>query len=343
MVFHTEQKQYRAKVEKFTLLQLSDLVQPFMHWRIYMFMNSIERDLQMQRDMGLEQKMLAVEISHLTEHNAELRNELQSSEDAVHSLQITLDEEQQAHSELQRRWATTRPELLKSTLCESLDLFFSFIVRAASLKEIEVKRRLMTKELGVLLQNDEETVQKVATMQCEQLLLRWVNHHVTQCKVTASELIDSASKERVNDTRSAWSTKDIECFRDRCKVVRNLQRISNLDEDLKDSVVLAALYAMLKAAKFGQAALDPADLWPLDQRDLDQRAIALCSAMRSVVPTRKAQSLLKAKDITKGNAEVMATFLAALFLDEAALPEGDPDKQESVTMSMSKKTEEPCD
>merc|ERR1719456_1204927 len=159
----------------------------------------------------------------------------------------------------------------------------------------------MRRQVAALLQHDDETVQKVSGLPAEDILMRWVNYYLTSAKIMATELIDSAAKERVNDARSAWSARDAEVFRDRCKVIRSLQRITNLDVDLSDGVVLCALFATLRAEASG-GALNPADLNALDERDLDTRAQIIRERyVRQMVPTEKAFCILQPEDITQGD------------------------------------------
>jgi len=124
---------------------------------------------------------------------------------------------------------------------------------------------------------------------------------------------------------SDWPVRDIEVYCDRCRIVRSLQRIHNLSEDLMDGAVLAVLYGALFSNQ--QGVLNPAALWPLDERDTDARAAKLCTVFRLIVPTQAAECLLRPSDITKGNSHVLCIVLASLFLNNSHLPSVVPESQ----------------
>lgn len=332
-MYHAEAKRAsRKKAEMLALTMVGDTIQPFMHWRIFVIDQYGATVKQTRHCFMLEKRMLAVEVKDLEEQRSDVRSKLKLSKETSRRLQSRLDQEVNDRQALGKRLADARPELVRSTLCSVLNMVFDGVLRVSQLSRVAVRRSLATKEFTVLLTFEEESTAKLASVPAESLLKRWLNYNLMQCKLVATEIFESVARARAEDRDpgssdaklTEWSARDADLFSDRCRTVRGLQRISNLDEDLKDGAVLSVLYASLASDSHGSGTLNPTALWPLDERDLENRATKLCGALRLVLPTRAAQCLLKPSDITRGNTPVISTILATFFLHFSNLPSSVP-------------------
>mmetsp|Transcript_145066 Transcript_145066/g.266558 ORF Transcript_145066/g.266558 Transcript_145066/m.266558 type:complete len:1279 (-) Transcript_145066:45-3881(-) len=332
-MYHAEAKRAsRKKAEMLALTMVGDMIQPFMHWRCFVIDQHGATVQQTRHCFMLEKRMLAVEVKDLEEQREDVRSKLKLSKETSRRLQFRLDEERRDRQALGQRLEDARPELVRSTLCSVLNMVFAGVLQVAQLSRVAIRRSLGTKEFTVLLTFEEESISKLATVPADSLLKRWLNYNLMQCKLVATEIFESVARARSEDRDprdggdklTEWSSRDAETFSDRCRTVRGLQRISNLDDDLRDGAVLTVLYASLASDSHGSGALNPAALWPLDERDPEARTAKLCGALRLVLPTRAAQCLLKPSDITRGNTPVISTILATFFLHFSNLPSSVP-------------------
>lgn len=110
-------------------------------------------------------------------------------------------------------------------LAQSLELFFSLIVRQAGLRHLEVKHRLAKKDVRPLLGAEGSSVEAV--------LLRWLNGALLAAQKRCEELLEEGGE-------------DVGA-QDGLILVLQQEELSNLDADLSDGVALAALYASIKA------------------------------------------------------------------------------------------------
>jgi len=326
-VFHTEQKRLkRKKAELLLTTVVGDTIQPFTHWKIFHVETLAESTKNTRTCFLLEKRMLTVEVKDLEEQRSDIREALQRSTDSSGKAQLRLDEEVKQCQALEQRLEEARPALVRSALCSALNIVFEGTLREAQLCRVAARRILSTKELSVLLSYDEDELSALTNHSIETLLTRWVNHNLARCKVVATEIFDSLARARDDTacaesrTASEWSSRDAESYLDRCRIVRGMQKITNLDEDLKDGAVLTTLYAMIASAKCSTSGFNPVALSPLDYRDPEQRVAKLVDALRMVIPTRSLQCLLKPADITRTNTPLVKTMLAALFLTNSTLP-----------------------
>ena len=111
-------------------------------------------------------------------------------------------------------------------LAQSLELFFSLIVRQAGLHHLEVKHRLARKDVRPLLGSDSS---------CEAVLVRWINGALRRAQRRCEELLEEGEEEVGQQEGLLLLLQQTE--------------IGNLDSDLKDGVALVGLYVSIKAIR----------------------------------------------------------------------------------------------
>lgn len=219
---------------------------------------------------------------------------------------------------LQARLDEYVPELLKATLVNMLILLCTLIVTSTGLDWVQCKTTFINKDLSTFTTFAEsDSMRKVGLLSCEDLLVRWLNFLLLQAKTCAVDLLDLASKDHVSDARGAWPTRYASVYGWRCRQVRAAGLIDCLQDAGESSVILCALCAMIKSLRRRQRAFDPADLWPLDEKDPKARAAVICRCLHGLVPTLSARRLLTASDIQSGNRLPLMKFLSVLFVREA--------------------------
>lgn len=330
-VFHAEQKRIRRqKTDMLEQTQMVDTIRPMKCWQILCVNRRCQNQEQTILCFDKEMSLLTAEVTSLNESRRDVASELEFSQAAAERLRIRLAKEVRGREALSARLTATRPQLVRSTLASVLNLVLSTALREAKLNRLVARHALLQSDAAVLLTADEEDVKKLSTLSSEALLGRWVNYHLMQFKLFATKVMEGVARARSDEgvaagVPSEWSARDADTYCDRCRVVRSLQRIVNFKEDLRDGAVLTVLYASLAITSGGgpgqlQQALSPALLWPLDEKDLQERAVKLCEAFRLVLPTAASRCLLRPADITKGNPAALALIFASLFLYGARLP-----------------------
>lgn len=289
-------------------------------WR-FVTQKAIEaRTMRERHDRQIEYEMMSVDMAHGLHTKDLLEYRLETNSVGVlHNTDIH-KQVKGKRDELESKMNLMRPELLKPTVVNSLESLLSNAVNICRLQWIPCKRKFFAKDLSMLFMGSDEAALTVHGLPCTDLLIRWINYLLTVVKRQAAELLDLGLREAVSDYKSAWSQKDSPHFTDRCRQVRGAYLIENLGEDLRNGVVLTALYAMIKAFRNGHSHFDPSNLWPLDQRDEERRAEALCQCLQALAPTTAARCLLHKSDITQSNSGVLMPYLACVFLQEAPSP-----------------------
>lgn len=311
----------RKKAELVFSTSVGDTLQPFMHWRMFVMDVRVETLQQTQRCFTLEKQLLSVEVKHLEIHFDDVRVDLATSSKASERLAVRHAEADSERARLAGRLEAARPDFVRRVLCQVLDVLFARTLQEAQLSAATARMSLEGPQLSLLLQQDEESISRLKTVSAEGLVVRWANHHISHFRIVASEILESNARHRSEESGgpqstvpSEWSLRDTEKYCDRCRVVRDLHRVQNVGEDLRDGTVLATVYASLASASHGQGVLNPAALWVLDERDPEVRAVKLCNALREMLRARAAQCLLTPQDISTGNVTVLLPVLASLFL-----------------------------
>ncbi|CAE7334833.1 unnamed protein product [Symbiodinium sp. CCMP2592] len=240
-----------------------------------------------------------------------------------------------------------RPELVKEVLSQVLDLSLAEIMKTGFLHKTRSRLTFLTRDWASMLHQDEDTAWKLQGLSGDQLLTRWANHQLSQFKVVANAVMEAMSKrssqeggEEEDDIE--WSAREIEVYGDRCRMIRAMHRIHQLDDD-QDGALLAVVYGGVFQTQESASAVPPqwADpgrveqpppfvakasevhplsLWPLDEREAEGRALALCQAIRQVIPACPGKFLLQPGDIAQGKNSLLPAILAVIFLSNVTLP-----------------------
>eukprot|EP00929_Paragymnodinium_shiwhaense_P006402 TRINITY_DN10974_c0_g1_i4.p1 TRINITY_DN10974_c0_g1~~TRINITY_DN10974_c0_g1_i4.p1 ORF type:complete len:1679 (-),score=453.49 TRINITY_DN10974_c0_g1_i4:98-5134(-) len=211
----------------------------------------------------------------------------------------------------------SKPEFLKQSLGNVLNLVLAAYLRMAGLHRIYVRRSMMLRDFSAPF-NDEDGLSNVTHDSPEKLVRYWANYHVMQFKGVASRMLDSRANALTSGSASEWTAKEHEQYGERCRIVRSLTRILGLSTDMKDGAVFAVLFGVLISQE--AVPLSPESLWLLDARDPELRAENFCNTISRLIPTRLASRLFKPKDILKGNQTILSVMLAAMFLHKPKLP-----------------------
>eukprot|EP00435_Cladocopium_sp_Y103_P043273 s3667_g12.t1 len=84
----------------------------------------------------------------------------------------------------------------------------------------------------------------------------------------------------------------------------------------QECVLLAVVYGAVCATG---SLPHPVSLWPLDEKEAEAKAQAMCKAIRQVIPTR-AQYLLQPSDVTNNKGGLIPALLAVIFMLNSTLP-----------------------
>lgn len=286
-------RERKARMEKMSQSVLAtgseDMVTPFLSWRLYVAQQRLVRAKEKCSEVDRQASVLANKITEVEMENQEQQRILEESLAAGAELKEKCMVEQQELSRLKQIWSDTQPELLLQVLAQSLELFFSLVVRQAGLHHLEVKHRLAKKDIRPLL-DDPST-------EAETVLMRWINVAVTKARAHCEELLGDMSKEENQDALI---------------LVARQEEIQNLDADLSDGVALSALYAMIKAER-EQKGFSVKDLIALSEVDPELRSVQLCYCLLEISPSERAKCLLVPQEIAQGDTEKLQLFLAAVF------------------------------
>eukprot|EP00929_Paragymnodinium_shiwhaense_P019140 TRINITY_DN13151_c0_g1_i1.p1 TRINITY_DN13151_c0_g1~~TRINITY_DN13151_c0_g1_i1.p1 ORF type:complete len:1785 (-),score=511.60 TRINITY_DN13151_c0_g1_i1:502-5856(-) len=310
---------------------VGDLRKPFACWRIFVKELAATGQRLTLHAFVLEKQILTVQVDDLREQQDNTQIELELSQHSTKALEERLQGGIRARELLAQRLEAAKPEAVKSMLCSVLNLVFQGVIREAGLLRSQCRRCIMTRDLAVLLQESEDNTVKLQKLSPDGFMLRWINYHLMEFKrLVATKVLDAMARNRDQGQEhgsgfpSEWAQREAETYGDRCKIVRSQQRIFNLTDDVKDGSVLTVLYAVLSCTGDSQKSLSPAGLWVLDERDLEQRAVKLHSAMQLILPTKAAQCIFTPQDLSRTNTPVLMIMLAALFLHGCMLPSSIP-------------------
>lgn len=324
----------RNKAEVLSSSVTKQYIKAFTHWRIFMVDHYARVAQETMHSLILEKRMLGVEMDDVEQKKVQIGKDLNSSNEFLTQSERRLADEAAKCASLALQMELARPALVRSTLCSTLNIMFAGSVYEAQLCRFLAHRYLNNQEIGVLKNSEDELLRQFTSLQAEDLLIRWVNYHLLACKMTAADIIGSLSQLRNDDfpgncmrRNGEFSARDEGLYTHRCRIVRGIHKVDNLSEDLRDGIVLTVLYAAISSMSHGQGQMSPVMLWPLDERNLELRANTLCDALRRILPTHAAQSLLKPADIVQGNAPVLTVMLATLFLHFPNLPLSVPESQ----------------
>ncbi|CAJ1339367.1 unnamed protein product [Effrenium voratum] len=287
-------RERKARLEKMANSVLSipeDLVTPFLSWRLYVAHQRLIKAKEKCAEVDKQASILANKITEVELENQEQQNLLEESLAAGAELKEKCQVEQLELSRLKQIWDDTQPELLLQVLAQTLELFFSLVVKQAGLYHLEVRHRLRSKDIRPLC--------NVEVTDHELVLTRWINKALLQAKESCDSLLDELG--------------DVE-NQDALILVAQQEAIQNLENDLADSVALTALYAIIKASREQRQLVDK-DLVALCESDLDLRAVQLCHCLLELAPTERSKCLLNPQEITDGETEKLQAFLSALFVE----------------------------
>jgi len=292
---YRERKSRMEKMSQSVLATGDDMVTPFLSWRLYVAQQRLVRAKEKCSEVDRQASVLANKITEVEMENQEQQRILEESLAAGAELKEKCMVEQQELSRLKQIWSDTQPELLLQVLAQSLELFFSLVVRQAGLHHLEVKHRLAKKDIRPLLEEPEDP--SAENEMAEAILLRWINSTLAQARLHCEELLDDMTKVENPDALILVARKE---------------DIENMETDLSDCIALTALYAMIKAER-ERKGFSEQDLIALNEVDKDLRSVQLCYCLLEISPTERAKSLLVPHEIAEGDTEKLQTFLAAVF------------------------------
>jgi len=293
----------------------SDVVTPFLTWRIFVARCRLDKAKQRCEVTDTQASRVANRITEVEIENAEQQRKLQKSLDASALLKSSCFLEQEENDRLQRVWDETKPELLLEVLAHSLEFLFTLITSSASLLRLSLRQRIANRDVSLLY-----TTKSIAVGECsvDDHLVRWINHCLALARTAAAKQQNLLSL-----------TTSTAVARGHLETIMKARDVKNFTEDLADSVALCALLAVLRAQKDGRD-FSAADLSCLQERDTEIRAERLCVEFRFLAPTAQARCLLHPIDIAGGRTERLSVFLTSLFLHEPLLPvleEGTPKEE----------------
>eukprot|EP00434_Breviolum_minutum_P044798 symbB.v1.2.040056.t1/scaffold6960.1/size14222/1 len=292
---YRERKSRMEKMSQSVLATGDDMVTPFLSWRLYVAQQRLVRAKEKCSEVDRQASVLANKITEVEMENQEQQRILEESLAAGAELKEKCMVEQQELSRLKQIWSDTQPELLLQVLAQSLEVFFSLVVRQAGLHHLEVKHRLAKKDIRPLLEEPEDP--SAENEMAEAILLRWINSTLAQARLHCEELLDDMTKVENPDALILVARKE---------------DIENMETDLSDCIALTALYAMIKAER-ERKGFSEQDLIALNEVDKDLRSVQLCYCLLEISPTERAKSLLVPHEIAEGDTEKLQTFLAAVF------------------------------
>jgi len=279
----------------------------------------------------LEKHLLAVAVKDLEDQQEDAVSELELSASFRKRMETRFAESKVIVQDLRERLERARPELVKATLSGLFNVVFADQLSKARLSRIPARRHIMTRELSVMLTTDEDGLHRLANMNVDKLLARWLNYHLLECKLMAHKVLDivqHARSDAAGPLPDDWHLRDLDSFVERCKTVRALRRAVDFNTDLKDGLALAVLCAVLGEGSGPQSSsASPHSLSLLDIRDPERRAEVLCAAFRAMLPTRALQCLFQPSDILQGNGMILTIIIGTLFLHSSKLPSSVPEEQ----------------
>eukprot|EP00930_Biecheleria_cincta_P094955 TRINITY_DN8674_c0_g1_i2.p1 TRINITY_DN8674_c0_g1~~TRINITY_DN8674_c0_g1_i2.p1 ORF type:complete len:1507 (+),score=316.01 TRINITY_DN8674_c0_g1_i2:48-4568(+) len=313
----------RASRKKGELLQqttIYDLITPFRYWTFYWILQKIRDRNITYHAFEQERMLLSRDVTNNEKTKKDLVFELRLSNKNSKRLNQKLAQEREAKEVLQQRLIDARPDLVKQILSKILDKIFAEVLPDAMLHRTLIRLCFATRELAVLLtSDDEERVLKLKPLTGEQFLMRWVNYHLIQSKLLASEVLEAFSKNNeagVEKQVLEWSQRDVEVFGPRCRIVRALPKMTNFIDDVTDGQILSVVFGAVSPAN---GPINPANLWLLDRRDQAERLQSVCQAFAHLLPA-PSRTVMQPGDIHRGDLKVIMPILATLFLNLPKLP-----------------------
>mmetsp|Transcript_61287 Transcript_61287/g.138708 ORF Transcript_61287/g.138708 Transcript_61287/m.138708 type:complete len:1386 (-) Transcript_61287:74-4231(-) len=226
----------------------------------------------------------------------------------------TLAQAMQKRQALQQTWDREAPEQRRDVLFAVIKAVLDGLAETGRVYGVLARRREPLHDFAIKVMRDSDTIAAVSRMRSEDMLVRWVNHIVSEVKYAAMELLDSGGDgDGSPDARHIWSTKESQVLRHRCVLVRSINSVESLKVIAHESSVLAAVYAYLRAAGQGEVTFYPSDLWCLDERADNAKADALCSCLQLQVPTRAARCAVQGLDLSQ-DGWILRPALASLLL-----------------------------
>lgn len=309
----------RKKGELLTRTLIGDLVAPFRHWMIFAVENRCDSKLITYHTYLQERQMYTRTAMDLQNKREDLVLDLQVSNNSCRRLTKQLESKRQEREQLHERLQNLKPAVLRSLLSRVLDLTLLETLQTGKLERLRFRLNFLTRDLAPLLLSDEDSPWRLFGFSGDQVLTRWTNHELAQFKLVANEVLEAMSKRNSEDNSEdldiEWSARETEIYGDRCRLVRNMKQLTHLEDD-HEGVLLAVVYGAVCATG---SLPHPVSLWPLDEKEAEAKAQAMCKAIRQVIPTR-AQYLLQPSDVTNNKGGLIPALLAVIFMLNSTLP-----------------------
>lgn len=313
----------RKKGELLERTLIGDLVAPLRHWMIFGVENRADSKLITYHTYLQERQMYTRTALDLQNKKEDLVLDLQVSHNSCRRLTRQLEAKRKERQSLHQRLLDVRPDDVRTMLSRVLDLTLIEVLQQGCLQRTRFRLNFLTRDLAPLLMPDEDSPWRLFGFTGDQVLTRWANHQLAQFKLVANEVLEAMSKRNSEEGNVEgeveWSAREIETYGERCKLVRAMKHLGHLEDD-HEGVLFAVIYGAVCANGSNGSQPHPVSLWPLDEKEPEVKAQALCQAIRQVIPTR-AKHLLQPNDVmlnTKGG--LIPAVLAVIFMSNPTLP-----------------------
>ena len=311
----------RKKGELLERTLIGDLVAPFRHWMIFAVENRADSKWITYHTYLQERQMYTRTAMDLQNKKEDLVLDLQVSSNSCRRLAKQLESKRREREQLHQRLHDIQPEVMRLLLSRVLDLTLLDVLHTGHLERTRFRLHFLTRDLAPLLLSDEDSPWRLFGFSGDQVLTRWANHELAQFKLVANEVLEAMSKRNSEDAAAEmdieWSARETEIYGDRCRLVRNMKQLGHLEDD-HEGVLFAVVYGAVCAVGSGSAA-HPVSLWPLDEKETEAKASAMCKAIRQVIPSR-AKYLLQPSDVMHNKGGLVPSVLAVIFMTNTTLP-----------------------
>ncbi|CAK9049739.1 Hypothetical protein (Fragment) [Durusdinium trenchii] len=230
-----------------------------------------------------ERQMYTRTALDLQNKKEDLVLDLQVSHNSCRRLTRQLEAKRKERQSLHQRLLDVRPDDVRTMLSRVLDLTLIEVLHSGCLQRTRFRLNFLTRDLAPLLMPDEDSPWRLFGFTGDQVLTRWANH-----QLVANEVLEAMSKRNSEEGNVEgeveWSAREIETYGERCKLVRAMKHLGHLEDD-HEGVLFAVIYGAVCANGSNGSQPHPVSLWPLDEKEPEVKAQALCQAIRQAAGT----------------------------------------------------------
>lgn len=281
----------------------------FQHWYAYLLTSQSKREMEIVRNRVAGVQGLLNKFSATMSQQIELKADQEYVAVRDRTLSTTLEESLQIRQHLQAKFDRLNPARFATLLFQVVEE--TMLRRGPAFCSQGNQRSrwaFLAKDFSSLYQDQQGEIS------CEDLLMRWINYLLLDCKMTVSAL-DSDDTENWN-RRAPCTRNDVQRYSKALGLAKRVPMLKQgIGKELQDGNILAVLCVALRTHRNARG-FDPDDLRILE-KPTEARVEEVCSCLAALAPTARAQHVIDPTDISSGNSQILMLFLSALFLGNA--------------------------